>query len=272
VYTSAMSEYLLGTSDEELERLRFQQEIWGEVSERFLDRIGAGAGMRVLDAGCGPGLMSLALRDRVGAAGSVLAVDVSARWEETFNLELSERGFDNVEFRRSRLEELELEEKSFDLVFSRWVLSFLPDAEDVVARLARLLKPGGVLAIQDYNHEGLSLFPRSAGFEAMIRATRAYYEQSGGDTFVAGRLPAALQAAGLEVIDLEPNVKCGGPDSPAFRWADTFFPIFSHIYHENGLVTAEELAQHEADWAERKANPGTLFFSPIVLDVAGRKA
>jgi ubiquinone/menaquinone biosynthesis C-methylase UbiE len=266
-----MSEYLLGTSDEELARLRFQQEVWGDVSERFLDRLEIGAGMRVLDAGCGPGLMSLELRERVGASGSVLAVDVSARWEETLRGELAERGVDNVEFRRSRLEDLEAEAGSFDLVFSRWVLSFLPDVEGVIARLAGLLKPGGRLAIQDYNHEGLSLFPKSAGFQAMIRATREYYDKSGGDTWVAGRLPAAMRAAGLDVVDVTPNVKCGGPDSPAFRWADTFFPIFSRVYHENGLVTDEELAGYDADWAARKADPSSLFFSPIVVDVAGRK-
>jgi trans-aconitate methyltransferase len=51
----------------------------------------------------------------------------------------------------------EFEHESFDLVFSRWVFSFLSQPELLVPKLARLLKPRGVLALQDYHHEGIAV-------------------------------------------------------------------------------------------------------------------
>jgi SAM-dependent methyltransferase len=161
---------------------------------------------------------------------------------------------------------------SYDVVLARWILSFLPDPRAVIARLARLLKPGGVLAIQDYNHEGISLFPESEGFRAVVRATRALWASRGGDMWVAARLPGVFRADGLALVDYTPTVLAGGPSSGVFRWADSFFPVHSENMVRAGLLTAAERERFLAEWAARLADPDATFFSPILLDVAGRKA
>ena len=84
-------------------------------------------------------------------------------------------------------------------------------ASHSASRFARALRPGGVLAVQDYNHEGVSLFPASAGFLAVIEATRRLYASRGGDTWIAGRLPRLYADAGLELCDLRPNVPSNAP-------------------------------------------------------------
>lgn len=259
-------EYLLGTNERELARLRTQDGYWADVTEAFLDRLGVGPGMVVLDAGCGPGLVSERLARRVGPSGRVVAVDESPIWAAHVH------GLAGVEFVRSRLEAVELPPARFDLVFSRWVFSFLADPAAVVARLVASLKPGGVLAVEDYNHEGVSIWPPSEGFDAAIRATRRFFTDSGGDPWVAGRLPRLFADAGLEVIDCHPNVICGGPDSDAFRWVGEFLPPFTEVYRDNGLMTPDEYAAFQRDWAARSGDPAALFFSPIVLDYAARKA
>src|SRR5690349_20933708 len=119
--------YPLGTSDLELERLAFQHEVWGERTRGFLDRMRVGKGMRVLDLGCGPGFVTLELAERVGPKGAVLAVDESERWIAHVGGEVARRKIANVNVRRSRVEELVLEPASFDVVFARWVFSFLAD-------------------------------------------------------------------------------------------------------------------------------------------------
>ena len=270
--TQAMSDYVLGTDPLELARLRLQQRVWGSVTDALLDRVGIPAGARVLDAGCGPGLVTEVLRRRVGDSGHVTSVDGSPAYLATLRERVAEAGWDNVDVREGQLETIDLGPGSYDRIFLRWVLSFLPDPQAIVDRLAKALTPGGILIVQDYNHEGVSLFPRSTGFDAMIRATRALYETKGGDTWIAGRLPGLLRGAGLEVVDQRPNVICGGPESPAFRWADSFFPTFSEVFENAGLVTPEERQQFLADWSARKSDPDALFFSPIVLDIAARKA
>lgn len=266
-----MSEYLLGTTDSELERLRFQHEVWGPQTRAFLDRIGLKPGARVLDLGCGPGFVSFELAERVGERGEVVALDESPRWIAHVEDEIRRRGVGNVRTLRSRIQEAQFEPGSFDLVFARWVLSFLPAPGRVVARLAVALKDGGAFAFQDYNHEGVSIFPESEGFRAVVRATRAMYAQAGGDTWVALRTSAIFREAGLETESVVPNVICGGPESPAFRWAGLFFPHFSGVMEGKGLLTVAERSLFLEEWAERERDPEAMFFSPIVVDALGRK-
>jgi SAM-dependent methyltransferase len=266
-----MSQYVLGTDELELARLRLQQEVWGGITERFLDRLRMPREARVLDLGCGPGFVLESLHSRLGHTGHITALDESPVWLAHVSRHAAERGWTNVRLVQKRIEELELPPESLDVIFARWVLSFLPDTRAVVGRLARLLKPHGVLAVQDYNHEGISLFPESDGFRAVVRATRALYASKGGDTWVAARLPGAFRQAGLELFDYSPHVLCGGPTSPAFRWADAFFPHHSENMVRAGVLTAEEREQFLREWAERKSNPEAVFFSPMVVDVAGRK-
>lgn len=261
---------MLGTHRAELDRLRLQQELWAPVTNRFLDRLKIQPGWRVLDLGCGPGFVTLELRERVGPEGEVVGLDRAEHWLEHLRRAAAERGFDNVTVRNDDATALEDRDR-FDLVFSRWVVSFLPEPQPLIRRLARALAPGGTLAIQDYNHEGVSLFPRSEAFDAAIRATRALYTGGGGDPWIAGRLPALFSRAGLEETVFETTVLCGGPDSPAFRWAHAFFPAFIDTFTERGLMTREERDRFEADWAERRADPTSRFFSPIVVDAAARR-
>jgi SAM-dependent methyltransferase len=266
-----MSDYVLGTDRHELERLEFQHSIWGAVTERFLDRLAIRPGATVVDLGCGPGLVLESLSRRVGVRGRVIAVDESPQWMAFLERRKRERDWENVELVRARIQELELAPGSCDLVFSRWVLSFLPGVGELVARLAPALAPGGALAIEDYNHEGVSLFPESDGFRAAVRATRALYASRGGDTWIAARLPGAFRRAGLELCDYTPTVMCGGPDSPAFRWADAFFPHHSAGMRDAGLLTAAEQRQFIEEWEARKRDPDAVFFSPIVVDAAARR-
>lgn len=266
---AAQGAYPLATDPRELERLRFQHEVWGPTTRAFLARTGVGAGARVVDLGCGPGFVALELAELVGEGGHVLAVDESPSW--TAHLGREAAGLPQVEVRRARIEELELEEGSCDLVFARWVFSFLADPAAVVRRLARALRPGGLLAIEDYNHEGVSLFPPSEGFRAAVRATRALYARAGGDAFVAGRAPALFAAAGLETASIVPNALCGGPSSPVFRWAGLFFPHYSARLEELGLMSAAERERFLREWAERERDPDALFFSPYVVDCLARR-
>jgi ubiquinone/menaquinone biosynthesis C-methylase UbiE len=266
-----MSSYVLGTNQQELERLGFQHEVWGGVTRAFLDRIGVSRGARCLDLGCGPGFVVEDLRARVGSTGSVVALDESPLWIEHLTGVLRERGIENVELVRSRIQDAELAPSSFDFIFSRWVFSFLPQPAAVVKKLARALKPGGVFAIEDYNHEGISIFPESRGLDAVVRATRAMYAQAGGDPWVAGRMRRVFREAGLEVVSITPNVMCGGPESMVFKWAGRFFPHFSEVMMGKGLLSGDERELFLKEWGERERDPDALFFSPFVVDAAARK-
>jgi hypothetical protein len=87
-----------------------------------------------------------------------------------------------------------------------------------------------------------------------------------------GSIASLFRSAGLRTTVLEPWVIGGGPDSPAFRWADAFFPYHSQPMVEQGVLSARERELFLREWQERKEDPDALFFSPIVVGAVGRKA
>jgi len=266
-----MSEYVLGTSDHELARLGLQQEVWGGFTRRVLDAVPLPRRARALDAGCGPGYVTAELRARVGAEGAVVALDESPRWIEHVRGRAEREGWSNVELVQGRVETVALAPESFDLVFLRWVLAFLPEREAVLRRLAAALKPGGVCVVMDYNHEGISVFPESDGFRAAVRAVRAVYSAHGGDTWLMGRIQGLFRSVGLEPELFEPQVIAGGPVSPAHRWLDAFFPFHTRQWVEQGHMSARERELFLREWEERARDPAASFFSPIVVGASARK-
>lgn len=116
------------------------------------------AGCRVLDLGCGSGRDVYVLAQMVGEGGQVVGVDMT---EE--QLAVAERhrehhrrafGFarDNVEFRLGyieRLDQLGLDDASFDVVVSNCVVNLSPDKDQVLREVYRLLKPGGEFYFSD---------------------------------------------------------------------------------------------------------------------------
>ncbi|MEE2939338.1 MAG: methyltransferase domain-containing protein [Planctomycetota bacterium] len=261
-------EYLLGTGDDELARLEFQHQVWRDLCIGALERAGVGEGQRVLDLGCGPGFAAAEIARMVGSGGAVSLLDESPRWHRI----LADREFDAPTTRmETTIEDAALEPGAHDVVYSRWVMSFLTDIDAVCRKVVDTLRPGGAFVVQDYNHDGIAVFPRSEGFEAVVRAARAFYADSGGDPWVVTRLPAALRRAGFVDVEVRPHAKAGGPASGVFRWASAFFRVFSETFVERGLMTAEEQALFRAEWAAREADPDALFFSPMVVEVSARR-
>ena len=264
-------EYVLGTSDHELERLTLQHTVWRAITEQTLDLLQIGPGSRVVDLGCGPGLVVEMLRDRIGATGEVIGVDESSRWIEHVSERVSSAGWTNVRSVQARIEDLELESASVDAFFMRWVLGFLPDRAAVLRSLARFLRPGGRIVVMDYNHYGVSLFPECESFWSVISGTRELYATRGGNTWVMGEIRRLMTDAGLEPGDLFPHVIAGSPGSPAFEWADAFFPFHTQGMVAAGVLSEESRARFLSDWEERKSDADALFYSPIVAAISGRK-
>jgi SAM-dependent methyltransferase len=264
-------EYLLGVDEAELERLHFQHEVWRPVTDAFLDRIGVRAGWKCLDAGAGPGLVTFDLRERVGDEGEVTALEPSKLYLEWLRKETRRRGYSNIRVLEGTAENSSLDPGQYDLVFSRWVIAFVQDAERFLQPLFNALRPGGVIAIQDYMYEGLALFPRGGAFDRIHAAVLAYYRSVGGDPYVTASLPGLFHRHGIQTLECSPHSLAGGTDSGVMQWAHRFFTVHIPRMVERGILGETEGAAMIADWTAHARNPDALFFSPIVVDVAGRK-
>lgn len=104
-------------------------------------------GMTALDAGCGPGRLTIPLARQVGAAGRVVAVDIQPGMLARAKLKAEAAGLANVEFRVAALGDGTLPAQHFDRAVLVTVLGEIPDRAAALAELFHALKPGGVLAI-----------------------------------------------------------------------------------------------------------------------------
>lgn len=113
-------------------------------------------GCRVLDLGCGSGRDVYALAQLVGPTGEVVGVDMTdeqlavAQAHQAWHAETF--GFANVRFIKGyieKLDELDLEPGSFDVIVSNCVVNLSPDKAAVLAGVERLLKPGGEFYFSD---------------------------------------------------------------------------------------------------------------------------
>jgi SAM-dependent methyltransferase len=156
-------------------------------------------GERVLDLGSGSGMDVFAAAAQVGAGGSVTGVDITP--EQLARSERLRRD-GHVSFRRARIEELPFDDGSFDAVISNGVINLSPDKRRAFAEAARVLRPGGRLALADIVTER-QIAARTTCQADLWAACIAGASQS--DLYLQD-----IASAGLELQVIEPN--------PAYRF------------------------------------------------------
>lgn len=158
------------------------------------------AGARVLDVACGTGIVARTAAPLVGPSGQVVGVDVNEAM-----LIVARRVAPQLEFRRGDVAALPFADQSFDAVLCQMALMFFPDRPAAVAEMARVLRPGGVLAV---------LVPgpldEQPGFAPLVEVASRHADASAMELlssyFTCGdeaHLTSLLVAAGLHRVTVE---------------------------------------------------------------------
>jgi 2-polyprenyl-6-hydroxyphenyl methylase / 3-demethylubiquinone-9 3-methyltransferase len=177
-------------------RLAFIKQAACRRFERDERRLDALAGLRVLDIGCGGGILSEPLA-RLGAA--VVGADPSQTNVEAAKLHAAEAGV-VVDYRTTTAEALAEEGEGFDVVLAMEVVEHVADLGLFISRCAEMVRPGGLMITATLNRTLKSFALAIVGAEYVLRWLPRGTHQ--WEKFVTpNELEAALERHGLRVID-----------------------------------------------------------------------
>jgi 2-polyprenyl-3-methyl-5-hydroxy-6-metoxy-1,4-benzoquinol methylase len=250
---------------EELARRRIGEAECDPLTVRYLADVGVGEGWRCLDVGAGAGSIVRWLSSRVGPDGAVVAADIDTRFLEDLDL-------GNVEVRRLDITQDDLEADSYDLIHCRWLLMHLDDPAAVLRRMARALRPGGWLLVEEADFRSCSAIdgahPLANGFNAATQNRTTALRDSGiMDLHLGGSLPTLLADAGLADVSSEGVARIVQGGTPWSLYFQKTWKLVDDGLIENGVLTEADVAatRHAYD------NP-TFRFREHVNDAAwGRR-
>jgi ubiquinone/menaquinone biosynthesis C-methylase UbiE len=268
--------YVLGTGDDELQRLGLQHRLWADAAHAAWKLAGINAGHAVLDVGCGPGYAACDLAEMVTRRGRVIGVDESQGFVDHLNAQAAARGLSQLAGLVGDAQEIDAVVRAadgslaFDLAYVRWVLCFVPGPRAVIDGLAKLMKPGGRVVIHDYfNYASMTMAPRRASHDRVVAATDKSWRQRGGDPDVMARVPAMLAAAGFLVTHLSVHTRVARPGEPMWQWPDTWWRTFAPKLVAMGMLARGQQDELIADLdAMSRSGEGFIQCPPVYEVVA----
>lgn len=163
----------------------------------FLDLADIRPGEVVLDLGSGSGMDSFLAGVKTGGDGRVLGIDMTEAQRRKAERLAAESGFANLAFHAGYIEATGVEDRSIDVVVSNGVINLSADKHSVFAEVARVLRPGGRLALSDIVTE--AALPQTVKGDATLWAACI------GGAIQEDDYTSAIAAAGLEVRTVRDN-------------------------------------------------------------------
>ncbi len=157
-HRSAAAAGQVSTSAAEVYEQFFVPALFGQWVQPMLDAVSPAEGHRLLDVGTGTGAVARAALERVGATGSVVAVDPNEGM-----LAVAARLAPRLDIRRGIAEHLPLGDDEVDCVTCQFALMFIEDPARAIAEMARVIRPAGRVAVATW-----AAVEESPGYAAMV--------------------------------------------------------------------------------------------------------
>ena len=232
--------YALGHSSHELDRLRRQAEAFGPFTRALFQQAGIVSGMRILDVGSGSGDVAFLAAEMAGPAGEVIGTDLAPAAVEHANARAQSRGAANVRFLEGNPAEMAFPQP-FDAVVGRLVLMYCPDPVSMLRKLARHLRPGGLIVFQDFDLANARSLPPAPTFDRALDWIKRTLAATGARLQLGLELYPLYVAAGLPAPSMRMDAMVGGgPDFGLHEIVTDVVRSLLPAMEKLGIVTAAE--------------------------------
>jgi SAM-dependent methyltransferase len=265
--TSYSGNYPIEHRRGEIERLQVQAAAMAPDTELMLNRIGVREGWSCLDIGCGPRGITDLLSPRVGVSGHVVGLDRDAQF-----LEAARAGApSNVEFRQGDAYGSDLPTEGFDLVHIRFVASTAGNPELLLKEAIRLVRPGGIVALQEPDGSTLNCYPPHPAWERLKTALLGAFSGVGADLQLARRLYSIVRQTGLQDVQYRPFLLGVRSVDPMVDYLPATVESLRNTVIRLGYLTEGEFAGVLADCRKHLRQPDTTFTMYTVAQVWARR-
>ena len=265
--------YVMGHTDHERRRLSLQASQLNPLTQDFLVRAGLAPGMRVLDLGCGVGEVTLIAARLVGDTGHVTALDIDPDALDIARARAVEAGLTQVSFEHASIADHH-PAIPYDAIIGRLILVHTPDPVAVLRQCLADLRPGGVLAFQEFDlAHFLPANPPKPLWQSLCQLMDDLFSHV-GRADIGIQIFHRFRELGLMNIQTRGEFMVnGGPDCSYPEWvAETvrsLLPKFEALH----LATAQQLDVDTlaARLKEESDRIGGSYASPILVGTFGTK-
>ena len=173
---------------------RFMGRYSEPLAAEFVELLQLRDGQRVLDVGCGPGALTAQLVGRLGLP-AVVAVDPSESFVSAIRVRIP-----GIDVRRASAEQLPFADDQFDGAVAQLVVHFMTDPVAGLTEMARVTRPGGVVAACVWDHAG-GTGPLAVFWRAVNTVDPNARDESGLAGARAGHLAELVERAGLREVE-----------------------------------------------------------------------
>lgn len=226
-------------------------------------------GAQVLDVGCGPGaiLRAVTTPNRRARGVGIDLGPVRVRQAQEKN-----GGNRSLQFVRGDVQELQFGSGTFDVVYSRMLLQYVPDKEKAVGEMVRVCKPGGTVLMQDLDGQLVWHYPEDVLMQQTVTRVLNSLQQTGFDPFVGRKLFWLARNAGLDNVRVQ--VECyhliaGAVDPAIYKQWELKLEI-AKPRMQQALGSGYEADEEVRRFLSYLRRPDTLTYSNV-FTVAGEK-
>ena len=212
--------------------------------------------MHVLDAGCGPGSITLGLAAAV-APGEVVGIDIQPSQVEQARALAAQRGVTNVRFEASNVYELPFPDGFFDATLAHSVLEHLREPVRALAELRRVLRPGGIAGVRDLDTGGQLFTPETPLLQQWNSLLDRVRQHNGANFYIGRHHRRLLLEAGFVRAEAGASIQSEGSLEATRQFAAYFkarFPGIARTALAEGWIDQATVDAISADldaWAER---------------------